>query len=939
MLANYTPRNFTFTVDGKDCTNLLVDASGGYSQLNTSGLLLLQAEYELGLTADFDESFDDRINTRWSLAKEIKHTVLGTDFPIIGTTYIESSEWNRLQTLRIKAAGLLSLYNYVSPADLGVCVELDAEMSHGVAIATLLTKAGIPLDRIRIGNIPGFLVTPLALTGGQSFISLAGQIAFSSGRFLYQDNTGFIRSLVFVDTNHGLSFTEAEARLKRYERLYDPELPPKTVIVSGATTTLEDNLDRLDKTYTNVRQVDVAPGDNQIIFGTTTEKTTNKVTYTSETREVRKETKVSSPLGYVAPAFHPGRISKITANREITIEKYELPPSPADATPLTANVGNVPNEVSTKPVEECIPSDAGRIYQRRTTHRAPRLVPLEDYMKIREAEEPGDGIIGSTASGTWKIVTENWAYNFNQLNDETIENATFNFNEVSSNLIEQFGSTPDTTGANTIQKITYDRTVRVWIGKVFPLLAAFPWGKAEGGLPQPQQYVTEESEQVVWAETAKNSNVWSKTRNVYRNRYLESPELVNEMIADSGTLATSVVSAASATRQVVGEIESNATPPSPGVFPAVIRERNEPYKVLVRMESSLFDIVYDKSLTLNLGNYPVNKTFAATIGGEWGRVLWERSKGQLITTPLEFIPSNIRPLHRVDVQEIDQTTASYAVDGPQVAVSRISDFGTFEAAFSFTGLYKGKTTTTDPLLTPVPIIITESPAIQGDPVGVVIITASVNDQFLVQIGPAQVPLTLTAGTYNNAQELVDEINTQLAGSMFVGADQLQAELSDSGDSIVITTPLTGSTVTIQTGVNPDLGFGSAQADTGQDAGNPDSEYQVNEPAPNPPAEPALQFSSCSWTFYTSLIAATDEDIDPEITLWQFECTIIEIEFIEILDICTDGFISTKTGETIPADIPFATELYPSDSRFSKIPPNDPLRAVYMNGYELPPGTP
>lgn len=146
---------------------------------------------------------------------------------------------------------------------------------------------------------------------------------------------------------------------------------------------------------------------------------------------------------------------------------------------------------------------------------------------------------------------------------------------------------------------------------------------------------------------------------------------------------------------------------------------------------------------------------------------------------------------------------------------------------------------------------------------------------------------------------------------------LKAEVSPSGQGIRITSDRSGSSVSITTPQNITLGFLNETTATGEDLGLPGAEYQTFDPAPNPPAEPQLQFSVTQINFLTAIIVAVDEPIVVETSNLTFSCLPVEDELVEILDICADDADGS----------PFLTELFPQDAQDADHRP--------LAGYSIP----
>lgn len=212
---NLSIRNYTIDIAGLNCTEPLVSFSGSDSKIDQSGIISFTGKLELGRPEGIFESLDDRKNARWSQGNPI--TLLLADKagtlrppPRCGSLFIlESSYSPKARRLTIQFGDWLALLKGKEPIGNASKICLGTSTSKSALIKTLLTAAGVPLNAQSIA-VPGGISAPAPRLLEGSYIDQAGQVAASSGYFLYVEN-GEIRSRAIdaataaavVRLNHG----------------------------------------------------------------------------------------------------------------------------------------------------------------------------------------------------------------------------------------------------------------------------------------------------------------------------------------------------------------------------------------------------------------------------------------------------------------------------------------------------------------------------------------------------------------------------------------------------------------------------------------------------------------------------------------------------------------------------------------------------------------
>jgi hypothetical protein len=237
MTANIVTRNYQLIIDGLDCSQCLVQMTGGYSHYGSQpGLIKIDGSLTLQRATNWTEDLDDRSNGRWAKGKEIKITIADTtgtlrSAPIIGTVYIIESEYDGINTLQIKFGCKLTLLDANTPPKHDICFPLGDETSNTTIVTTLLEKIGITGGFI--GSIPGSMFVPSSRFNNGSLIGLIGQICYSQGCIGYQGNDGIIR-IKPINLSPSPHFIRTVGKHEvEYKRLTGVEKPCEKIICSG----------------------------------------------------------------------------------------------------------------------------------------------------------------------------------------------------------------------------------------------------------------------------------------------------------------------------------------------------------------------------------------------------------------------------------------------------------------------------------------------------------------------------------------------------------------------------------------------------------------------------------------------------------------------------------------------------------------------------------
>jgi hypothetical protein len=234
MVLNVSSQDYSLIIGGLNCTPALTHAEGNFSHYETgSGLIKISAKFTLKRAIAFTENLDDRINPRWARGKQIIFKINNFNAPVLGILYILNSQFDGLHTLEIEAGCILSLLNFRTPADRGICVFLGEDTSISSIAAKLLLKAGV--TDYNLSGLPNrYLNIPLPKLSNESYISMFGQLCYSNGCIAYQDNTGTVnvKRINIKPTSNLIALKLGEHDI-RYERLTGNEQPPEQIRCTG----------------------------------------------------------------------------------------------------------------------------------------------------------------------------------------------------------------------------------------------------------------------------------------------------------------------------------------------------------------------------------------------------------------------------------------------------------------------------------------------------------------------------------------------------------------------------------------------------------------------------------------------------------------------------------------------------------------------------------
>lgn len=147
---------------------------------------------------------------------------------------------------------LLTYYDFDEPDDDKSQVVTGTAVN-SADVAKLLLEAGeVPVASINLGTWPYELTAPIGKQGG-SFVSQAGDLAYSNKRFLYCDKSGVVRSQEVLipptTSNFSITLGADEIQFEPYQDLQKPVELARAVAVSSQSADEENPRTELFKTF------------------------------------------------------------------------------------------------------------------------------------------------------------------------------------------------------------------------------------------------------------------------------------------------------------------------------------------------------------------------------------------------------------------------------------------------------------------------------------------------------------------------------------------------------------------------------------------------------------------------------------------------------------------------------------------------------------------
>lgn len=222
------------TIGVRDLSKELVNFSANYASVNLpeSGMSMMTGTLTLTQAEDTNLDFDTRFVQTWRRGTKITLKHRGNFLPICGESYIISADYDMASTLSISFGCLLSLFNFRTVDDTGVCLEFGQEKPIGFLVQEMLIAAGIPGDKIEIGSFLFLnkfkIIKPYLVGASQSIIQAAAKIVGQYGGILVQRPSGSI-SVIYITEEHQYSHYNRAEELQSYTRSGLPETVVKKI--------------------------------------------------------------------------------------------------------------------------------------------------------------------------------------------------------------------------------------------------------------------------------------------------------------------------------------------------------------------------------------------------------------------------------------------------------------------------------------------------------------------------------------------------------------------------------------------------------------------------------------------------------------------------------------------------------------------------------------
>ena len=636
-----TPQGFTSysELTSTNITESIVSIQGNYSSaITNNGLVIITGEVILGNNFEASYSLDDRINDLWSAGNLVAITAqingVFTPIPVLGKAFIENSFYDNTresQSLRLNLTCALGYYNRFTPGELGICVNIEDGLDKTVAISTLLNKAGIPNNKISVSGVTGKIKRSIVVGDQQSFIGLAGEIAFAGGGYLYQDFNGIIQFRKFTASSTTFNFTRAFSS----KRTSNNNIPICRVKIIG----------------NNICKISTTDGYSY---------STNFNTGGFNKRE------------FVSKTISPNR-RRITTTTETTIANF----APSRTT-ITEQYQSAVS-FSTDPeatLENCVPKDEAKLVSRKTVVKRAYGDVLQAFLSVvDEAINPAPTFPNETQIITAEIIEENWVHPPEIDDDE----CSYGIDGTNS------------AARSTVAKGSYRKRVRRPRGVLYPEIGDRTLGR---GGNQFVAFVFEtqlSTAEIVEEQYTYNGNLWSKTTQVYRNVYQVDPAYIQRLQRNVDIPLISVTENALRIQAASTNLEADSSPPSAPIFPADFREVVEDVESEINVSVYGRNCT---TTNINLGDFidaqgSNASAFTRQFISQYIKLLNGKTKGVAIQAPLlpEFF--SVRPLDTALTLE-PQYSFNYYIDNLSIAITRneavLGFNGSYSSYFDFGGI-------------------------------------------------------------------------------------------------------------------------------------------------------------------------------------------------------------------------------------------------------------
>jgi len=453
-MVSIAQQNFVITIGGTDVSALVLDFDWGAYPLDQSGLAHRDGTIDIAgfPVLDLGIDTDPRTNAIWQFGSPVSITIANES----GTQTAAFAGFIRKTPLPPQRAindGIMS----VEIAD-NLAYRLDRDPpgdESGVDLGTATAKGGICNRLLSAAglsatlSVSGTLSAPSQKLGTESYVSQAGQVAYSQLQAIYANATGAIASQSVILRNIEnqtplitVTIGDSAAGEVDYEYVQGGENPANRVLVSGerqAVTEAENPISYTDTSYILVRNLMDRPdstldGDDRTIIQ---EQVATTETWTGNTKTINRNITRNLNLGGLNPdtinttentteRYESSSEGKLLQVRTIKtgivadqrLNLLQFPPTAPDilTTPITLSVdttnylynidGTIRQRIRTYEESRFLSTDTPDLLTvfNRTTEAWERRG--RSYVYRRSDEEVG-ALLGTSTFGNWGLFTTN----------------------------------------------------------------------------------------------------------------------------------------------------------------------------------------------------------------------------------------------------------------------------------------------------------------------------------------------------------------------------------------------------------------------------------------------------------------------------------------------------------------------------------------------------
>ncbi len=647
---------------------------GGVSFIN--GVVTLK---QTGRAIDFD----DRYNGLWNRGNKILfkyedpnpslgQVVTQSYYPIIGTTYIISSQYDMKSTLNLTVGCILALLNKLTPQDLGICIEVGSELAISEVAKTLLEAAGIPTAIIDDASFDALLATPkivepVSVPIGSSIIQYVARLVGQHGVFIAQDLNGFVKAYLWSDlANKAGIFSKRARDLHTYRRRGARDSRLKTYIASY-----------------NVAQV-----CEEADFQRQTSRTGDQLVVTDITRNDTIRTIQKEIREFVTVAGED-----ILRSKTLETSFYEQEPAESEA---VTRIGQADGILS------CFPEDRARLLTRVTETRIDNTEYIEAWLATKDhaSQNTGTGY-PSTQSSPSGLTGD---IDFSLFGYNVVQEVTETWNYVSETEIlftrEEF--TPIAVAVpiwgDQGAGIDTANDARFGVGGIYEFT---PVGEVITDLP-PEQNIKNRLRRETYTKSSNVCEGWKVTKEQYETNFARDPASLVAEVKDATKVIQDVYDKSYTLVLTQVETENNAGEPSPDTYPPKNTIASDDFEFIIgedpenplTAQAFPLDVVQRQFLGTYF-NFPVaqiQKIAAASMDFNNGRTLGMVMADSVHEVDMEcwedivpfFLSKIIEPYRKSTIDSDVNIASIYSADTPTITISPS------ETVLGWLGVFRGQ---------------------------------------------------------------------------------------------------------------------------------------------------------------------------------------------------------------------------------------------------------